>query len=96
MKSAVTDCDMRLCADDTCLLFSNENVNPIEKHLNVDSNSLCAWFIENKVSIDLGKDRTKCILFRKGKKQYPALNITRNKNKTKQYSAVEYLGCLLD
>ena len=25
MKSAVTDCDLRLCADDTCLLFSNEN-----------------------------------------------------------------------
>ena len=48
MKSAVTDCDMRLCADDSCLLFSNENFNPIEKHLNVDSNSPCAWFIEIK------------------------------------------------
>ena len=39
----------------------------------------------------LGEDKSKCILFKKGKKQYPALNITRNENKIKQYSVVEYL-----
>ena len=44
----------------------------------------------------MGEDKTKCILFKKGKKQYPALNITRNDNKIKQYSVVEDLGCLLD
>ena len=44
----------------------------------------------------LGEDETKCILFKKGKKQYPTLNITKNKNKIKQYSAVAYLRCLLD
>ena len=43
MKLAVTDCDLRLYTDDTCLLFSNENVNFIKKHLNVDFNSLCIW-----------------------------------------------------
>ena len=32
----------------------------------------------------------------KTNKQYPALNITRNDNKIKQYSVVEYLACLLD
>ena len=42
------------------------------------------------------EDKTKHILFKKGKKQYPALNITKNENKIKQYSAVECLGCLLD
>ena len=36
VKSAVTDCDLRLCADDTCLIFSNENVSSIENSLNVD------------------------------------------------------------
>ena len=36
MKSAVTDCDLILYADDTRLLFSNENVSSIEKHVNVD------------------------------------------------------------
>ena len=96
MRSAVTDCDLILSADDTCFLFSNENVSLIEKHLNVNFRSLCEWFIENKLPIHLGEDKTKCILFRKGKKKYPTLNITRNKNKIKQYSVVEYFGCLLD
>ena len=63
----------------------------IEKHLNVDFE----WFIDNKLYI-WGKDKTKGILFKKGKKHYPALNITRNENQIKQYSAVEYLGCLLN
>ena len=96
MKSTVTDCDQRLYPNDTCLLFSNENISSIEKHLNVGFNSLCEWFIDNKLSIRLGEEKTKCILFKKGKKKYPALNITRNKNKIKQYSVVEYFGCLLD
>ena len=30
------------------------------------------------------------------KKKYPVLNITRYENKINQYSAVEYIGCLLD
>ena len=41
MKSAAIDCDLRLHAGDTSLLFSNENFSLIEKHLNVDFNSLC-------------------------------------------------------
>ena len=81
MKSAVANCDLRLYTDDTCLLFSNENVSSIEKHLNVDFNSLCEWFIDNKLFIHLEEDKTKCILFKKRKKQYPPLNITSNKNK---------------
>ena len=95
-KSAVTYSDLRLYADDTWLLFSYENVSLIEKHLNLDFNSLCEWFIDNKLSVHLGEDKTKCILFKKGKKKYSALNITRKKNKAKQYSVAEYLGCLLD
>ena len=55
MKSAITACDLRLYASDTCLLFSNENASSIGKHLNVDFNSLCECFIDNKLSIHLGK-----------------------------------------
>ena len=96
MKSAVTDCDFRLYADNACLLFSNENISSIEKHLNVDFNCLCEQFVDNKLSKTFGEDKTECILFRKGKKKYPALNITRIQNKIKQYSILEYLGYLLD
>ena len=35
MKLTVTDCVLRLYADDTCLLFSNENLSSIQKHLNI-------------------------------------------------------------
>ena len=86
MKSVVTDCDLRLYADGPCLLFSNENVSSIKKHLMVDFNSPCEWFTDNKLSIYLGED--KCILFKERN--------SKNENKIKQYSAVEYLGCLLD
>ena len=47
LKSAVTNCDLRLYADDTCLVFGNENFSSIQKHLNIDFNSLCQWFIDN-------------------------------------------------
>ena len=96
MKSAVTDCALRLYANDTCVLPNNENISSIEKHLNVDFNSLCEWFIDDKLSIQLAEDKTKCILFKKEKKQYPALNITRYECKIKHDFVVEYLGCLLD
>ena len=69
MKSAITDCDFRLYADDTCVLFNNENVSSIEKHVNVDFNGLCERFIGNKLSVQLREDKTKCILFKKGKKK---------------------------
>ena len=47
------------------VLFSSENVGSIEKCLNADFNSLCEWFIDNKLSLYLGEDKTVCILFKK-------------------------------
>ena len=35
----------------------------IEDQLNEDFNSLCEWFIDNKVSIHFGEEKTKSILF---------------------------------
>ena len=35
----------------------------IEKRLNEDFESLCDWFIDNKLSIHFGEDKTKPILF---------------------------------
>ena len=68
-KLAVKDCDLRSCFHDTYLIFSNENVISIKKRLNVDFNGLCECFIDNKLYIHLGKDKTKYILFKKGSKQ---------------------------
>ena len=62
MKQAVFS-DLRLYADDSCLVFQHKHVTEIEKHLNNDFSYLCEWFLDNKLSIHFGEDKTKSILF---------------------------------
>ena len=63
--------------------------------MNKKLSSLCEWFIENKLSIHFGKDKTKAILFTRNKTE-AKLNICFQNHSIKQYNCVEYLGCLLD
>ena len=97
MPQAV-DCDLLLYADDSCLVFRDNNINEIEKQLNKNFNSLCDWFVDNKLSIHFGEDKTKSILFgRKNKRSgSKELDIRRGDIKIKQYTSVTYLGCVLD
>ena len=70
-------CELLLYADDTCLLFQHNDINEIEIQLNENCSLICDWLVENKLSIHLGEDKTKSILFsskRKVKKASP-LNI---------------------
>ena len=60
---AVKDCDIRLYADDTCISFKDKQVNSINDKLNQDFNTLCDWFLDNKLSIHFGEEKTKTILF---------------------------------
>ena len=57
------ECDLLLYADDSVLLFTHKNVDVINDQLNRDFNSLCEWFVDNKLSIHFGEDKTKSILF---------------------------------
>ena len=56
------------------------------------------WFVENKVSIHFGNDKTKSILFAtKFKiKKVRKLNIKYGDIQIKQHSKVKYLGYMLD
>ena len=83
-------CDLFLYADDTCLTFQHENVKEIEDQLNLNFSSLCDWFIDNKLSIHLGEDKTKSILFgtKLNIKQAEPLNIVYGNVKIKQYTKV--------
>ena len=54
-------CDLMLYADDSCLVFQHKNLKEIEKQLNEDFANLCDWFIDNKLSIHFGDDKTKSI-----------------------------------
>ena len=97
MPQAVS-CDLLLYADDSCLIYQHKDVKEIEQMLNKNFSDLCDWFVDNKLSIHFGDDKTKCILFaskNKVKKAEP-LNINYNGIEIKQHSKVNYLGCIFD
>ena len=53
------------------------------------------WFVDNKLPVHCGEDKTKCILFSRDS-NLPELNITYDNNRVKPYRIVEYLGGCLD
>ena len=92
------DCELLPYAGDTCLIFQHKDITEIESALNKNFSMLCDWFVDNKLSIHFGEDKTESILFgskHKIKKSKP-LNIQYDGIKIKQYSKVTYLGCILD
>ena len=91
-------CELLLYADDTCLIFQRKDITETESALNKDFSMLCDWFVDNKLSIQFGEDKTKSILFgskHQIKKSKPII-IQYNDIKIKQYSKVTYLGCIFD
>ena len=52
-------------------------------------------FVDDKLSILFGEDKTKCVLFSRDK-NLPELNLIYNNIRIKQYRMVEHLGCCLD
>jgi len=92
------DCNLYLFADDSCLVYTGDDVNEINTVLNRNFESLCDWLVENKLSIHFGEEKTKSILFgsKRKLKSEDKLNICRGNIEIKQYSKVTYLGCILD
>ena len=87
-----------LYADGTGLIFQHKDINIIERQLNRKFSNICDRFVDNKLSIHFGEDKTKSILsapLNKCKK-LRKLNISYGSLKIKQYSEVTYLGCILD
>ena len=91
----MSDAGSYLYADDTCIFCQHEDVKKIENVLNKEFSSLCQWFIDNKLSIHFGEDKTKSILFSRtrGLKE---INISFAGYSIKQHETVEYFGCQLD
>ena len=90
-------CELLLYADDTCLIYQGRDVVEIEKNLTENFNILCDWFVDNKLSIHLGEEKTKCILF-SGKRSpnNDRIIISHGDITLKQYKSVTYLGCQFD
>ena len=90
--------DSLLYADDTCIVFQHRSEIEIKKQLIRYFLSLCDWFVDNKLSIHFGQDKTKSMLFGTKHKLQNAksLNIVYNDIEIKQHAKVKYLGCILD
>ena len=78
--------------------MTHSNVKDIEKPLNEDFANICDWFVDNKLSIHFGEDKTKSILFASKRKikKLQKLEIIYNNIRIKQHSRVTYLGCILE
>ena len=87
-----------LYADDSCLMFQHKEVGEIGKVLNNDFENICDWFVDNKLSIHFGEDKTKSILFASQRKikTIKKLNIKYQDIEIKRHSQVTYLGCSMD
>ena len=90
MPQAV-DCELLLYADDTCLIFQDKDITKIEMALNKYFSVLCDWFVNNKLSIQIGEDETKFGSKHKIENSKP-LNVQYNFIKIRQYSKVTCLG----
>ena len=73
-------------------LFPSWNVKEIEDQLNFNFSRPCDWFIDNSLSIHLGKGKTTPILFgtKSNIKRAEPLNIVYGNVKTKDYSRFTY------
>ena len=98
ISATFTTASLLLYADDSCNLSQHKDVVHIEKQLIEDFENLCDWFVENKLSIHFGEDKTKSILFesKRRAKNIRQLNIKHKDINIKQHSEVAYLGCVLD
>ena len=87
-----------LYADDSCLVYQHRDVKAIDTKLNQNFSSVCDWFVDSKLGIHFGEDKTKCILFgtKKQLKQDNNLDIRYGTVHIKHYHTVTYHGCVLD
>ena len=95
LPQSLSDAGSYLYADDTCIFYQHENVKKNENVLNKEFSSLLQWFIDNKLSIHFGEDKTKSILFSKTR-GLREINVSFVGHSIKQYETTEYLGCQLD
>ena len=76
-----------LYGDDSCLIFQGKDVIKIEKQKNGDFTNICEWFVDNRLNIHFGEDKTKSILLASKRKikKVPKLKINYKNIQIKQH-----------
>ena len=80
------------------LLYAHDSCFMYQKVLNQDFENICDWFVDKKLSIHFGYDKTKSILStskRRAKNIHKLIIIYKEIN-IKQQAQITYLGCVLD
>ena len=79
-------------------MFQHKEVEEIERVLNNDFENHCDLFVDNRLSIHFGEDKSKSILFANQRKikTIKRCNIKYQDIEIKQYLQVTYLGCVMD
>ena len=69
-----------LYADDSYILYQHKEVDEVEKQPNKEFQDICDWFVDNKLSMHFGENKTKWILFasKRRSKNIRQLNIKYN------------------
>ena len=81
-----------LYTEDSCFIYHHRDVEEIEKQLNKDFWNVCDWFVDNKLRIHFGEDKTKSILFASEHKIKRAWKSNIKYKEIKQHLQVTYLG----
>ena len=87
-----------LYADDSVLYTNIKTSQKLKKYLMKTLKIYVDWFVDNKLSIHFGDDKTKSILFasKRRPKNICKLNIRHKEINIKQQAQATYLGCVLD
>ena len=88
-------CEVLLYTDNACLVFQAKDLNTISDRLNTEFNKLCDWFVDNKLSIHFGEDKS-ILLTGKNRPKADNLNISRGRIKVAQHKEINYLCCRMD
>ena len=85
-----------LYADDSRLMCQHKNIAEIKKILNEDFENICDLFVDGKLGIYFGDDKTKSILFvnKREAKTIRKLNIRYNETNIKQQAQVTSCMCI--
>ena len=88
--SQAVKCNLYIYVGDSCLLFQHKNVTEMKEHLTKNFSNIYDWFVDNKLSIHFGEDKTKSILFssKRNLKLIEVLDIRYKEVKIKQHRHV--------
>ena len=92
----ITNCsnfDVKLFADDACLLYSHKNHHQLEKNVNTELQKIHLWTQINKLTINY--DKTNYLIF-SNRNDKTNLNLTMNNHKLIRETETKYLGVMLN